>query len=192
MPSSSTRAFASSARSSAVYGPAGFDVAPTPRLSKVSTRYPASSRAGVWYAQVSFSSARPLISTTVCSPSPSRVYAMSMPFTAAVGMGLLGSGGCGALVELAEELLGEAEVLLGEGRRLVGPPLGDGAGEAGVLGDGPLTHPGGVRLPVEAERHLLLQAEAQLCELRVVRGGGDRLVHLDVGEAGRIPVGARA
>ena len=38
MPSSSTSAFASSASSSEVYGPAGLEVAPTPRLSKVRTR----------------------------------------------------------------------------------------------------------------------------------------------------------
>jgi hypothetical protein len=73
MPSASTSAFVSSASSSDVYGPAGLLVAPTPRLSNVSTRYPASSSAGVWYAHVSFSSARPLTSTTVSGPSPSSV-----------------------------------------------------------------------------------------------------------------------
>ena len=51
--------------------PGGASVAPIPRLSKRSTRSPASSSAGTWKSQESRASASPLTRTMVSGPSPS-------------------------------------------------------------------------------------------------------------------------
>ena len=71
MPSESTSAFASSASIRLEYGPAGLELAPMPRLSNLSTRYPAARKSSTWNTQVSRSSARPLMRTIVSAPSPS-------------------------------------------------------------------------------------------------------------------------
>ena len=70
MPRWSTSALASSASSRDEYGPAGLLVFPMPRLSNISSRYPAAVSSASWKAQVSRSSASPLTSTIVSGPAP--------------------------------------------------------------------------------------------------------------------------